>query len=529
VFEAAIQRAADRPGFFSMTVPTGGGKTLSAMAFALAHARAHNLRRVIVVIPFLSIIEQNAAIYRRVLGDDVVVENHSAVRVPDEDVHDSSSERAERMALELAAENWDSPVVVTTSVQFVESLLARQPSRCRKLHNIARSVVIFDECQALPGHLLNPTLSVLRELVRTWGVSILLCSATQPGFRQSPGLVEGLAAEEIREIAPSPPNLYLELRRVRYLLPARDERLSWAALAEAVSQRPQALVVVNTRKAAFDLWQEILQRLPNEEQASLFHLSSAMCAQHRFDFLGEACVPSASTIRGRLDARLSCRVVSTQLIEAGVDVDFPVLCRAMGPLDSLVQAAGRCNREGRLAELGEVHVFHPAETGMPRGPYCVASQVTATILDGLDPDRLATDPSLFADYFGRLYGGLLPTDHARRGERPIQDDRRDRNFRTVSEHAKAISDDMWPVVVPYGKAPELVADARARRRFGRNDLRRLQRFLVNVRNREYTQLQQMGVLHPLMDGVDLQVVDACCYNVNLGLVIRQRPLEDFVQ
>jgi CRISPR-associated endonuclease/helicase Cas3 len=198
VFDACLKSAALDPGFFSLTVPTGGGKTLSAMAFALAHAKAHGLRRVIVVIPFLSIIEQNASVYRDVLGEDVVLEHHSAA--PER----GDLDEEEKSALETATENWDAPIVVTTSVQFLESLFADKPAKCRKLHRIAKSVVIFDEVQTLPTHLLAPVLNVFKELQRNYGVTFVFSSATQPAFRKTSQLSDGFTADEMREIAPEP-------------------------------------------------------------------------------------------------------------------------------------------------------------------------------------------------------------------------------------------------------------------------------------------------------------------------------------
>jgi len=216
IFDCCREAGSQAQGFFSLTVPTGGGKTLSAMAFALAHAKAHGLRRVIVVIPYLSIIEQNAAEYRKVLGEDAVLENHSSVKPRD----DASEE--EKSRLELVSENWDAPVIVTTSVQFLESLFAASPSRCRKLHRIARSVVIFDEVQTLPAHLLKPTFSVFRELARNYAVSFVFSSATQPAFRRSGALPDGFSADELWELAPEPPELFRRLRRVNYHLPRAD-------------------------------------------------------------------------------------------------------------------------------------------------------------------------------------------------------------------------------------------------------------------------------------------------------------------
>lgn len=527
IFEACLVRATQPQGFFSLTVPTGGGKTLSSMAFALAHAKAHGLRRVIVVIPYLSIIEQNAAEYRRILGLDVVLESHSGVCPPP----DQSEE--ERSRLELVAENWDAPIIVTTSVQFLESLFAAAPARCRKLHRIPRSVVIFDEVQTLPAHLLAPCFNVFRELQRHYGVSFVFCSATQPAFRRGGSLPKDcFEPQELQEIAPDPPALFLQLRRVDYHLPAADEALDWPALAERLAAEPQVLCVVNLTRHAKELWEELRRQRPDEPPP--IHLSAAMCPEHRLALIDE--------IRRRLREGAPCRVVSTQLIEAGVDVDFPVVWRALGPLDSIVQVAGRCNREGRLS-AGQMHVFRPADHRLPQGVYQVAADQAAITLASLSQDphpteRLATDPQLFADYFQNLYQ-VVNTDYARRGETTIQQDREQLRFRQVAAKARVIADEGRPVIVSrdsHGKpyAASLIEQIRARvpapgqPRFTRDDLRRLQRYMVNVRSHNFARLQAMKAIHELLPNLELHVLDDGYYHPDLGLVIENRPLDDFI-
>lgn len=525
IFDSCRDAGSQAQGFFSLTVPTGGGKTLSAMAFALAHAKTHELRRVIVVIPYLSIIEQNAAEYRRVLGNDVVLENHSSVKPRD----DASEE--EKSRLELVSENWDAPVIVTTSVQFLESLFAANPSRCRKLHRIARSVVVFDEVQTLPAHLLKPTFSVFRELASNYGVSFVFSSATQPAFRRSAALPDGFAADELREIAPEPPELFRRLRRVKYHLPRADETLDWPELADHLAASPQVLCVVNLTRHASTLWEELTKRLPVDERP--IHLSSAMCPQHRLDLI--------ESIRQRLRESQPCRVVSTQLIEAGVDVDFPVVWRAMGPLDSIVQVAGRCNREGRLA-AGAMHVFRPADHKLPPGVYRAAADQAAISLAGLGDtasESLATDSTLFASYFDSLYQ-VVNTDYAQKGETSIQEDRAMLRFREVARKAKVIDDSGQPVIVAsdtHGRkfAAPLIEEIRSRQlalgqpRFTRDDLRRLQRFMVNVHSHKFQQLEGMKQIRPLLPNLELYVLDDGFYHPELGLVIDTRPLADFLQ
>jgi CRISPR-associated endonuclease/helicase Cas3 len=521
VFDACLEAAKLDPGFFSLTVPTGGGKTLSAMAFALAHAQAHGLRRVIVVIPFLSIIEQNATVYREVLGDDTILEHHSAAPQPDD------TDEEERAALETATENWDAPIVVTTSVQFLESLFADKPAKCRKLHRIAKSVVIFDEVQTLPTHLLAPVLDVFRELQRNYGVSFVFSSATQPAFRKTAHLPDGFTPEEMREIAPEPPRLFQALRRVDYHFPKAEETLDWPEIAQQLASERQALCVVNLRRHSATLWEqvrEVVSKKREPERLAVFHLSSSMCAQHRLDVLGR--------VRQLLAAGCPCRVVSTQLIEAGVDVDFPVVWRAMGPLDSIVQVAGRCNREGRLpdGQFGQVHVFTPADNGLPRGRlYQTATGFAGTILADITPQELATNPALFTRYFGMIHALPQPEGVA------IQEHRRELLFRTVGREAKVIDDDTRPVIVDYGEAKFLIYEIQNRQRaaneprFDKTDLRHLQRFMVNVRLRDFQVLQGQRHLQPLLPNLDLHVLKSGHYHPELGLLLEQRPLEDFLQ
>jgi CRISPR-associated endonuclease/helicase Cas3 len=523
VFDAGLGQAKLPQGFFSLTVPTGGGKTLSSMAFALAHAQHHGLRRVIVVIPYLSIIEQNAAEYRRIFGDDVVLENHSAVQPPT----DESEE--EKSRLELATENWDAPIVVTTSVQFLESLFAAAPSRCRKLHRVPRSVVIFDEVQTLPSHMLAPAFSVFRELQRNYGVSFVFCSATQPAFRRAGSLpADFFDASELRELAPDPPSLFRQLRRVDYYLPKPEETIGWPELAENLAANERVLCVVNLTRHATELWKELKRRLPDDEKP--IHLSSAMCPQHRLDLIHE--------ISRLLSASQPCRVVSTQLIEAGVDVDFPVVWRALGPLDSIVQVAGRCNREGRLT-TGQMHVFRPVDHKLPPGVYRAASDQAALTLASLGEheqatDRLATDPQLFADYFQSLYQ-VIDTDYARRGESSIQEDRSQLRFREVARKAKVIDDAGQPVIVGFKDGESIVKDIRSRirgpgqPRFDHDDLRRLQRFMVNIHTRKFEMLRGLKQIKPLLPNLELYVLDDGFYHPDLGVVIENRPLEDFLQ
>jgi CRISPR-associated endonuclease/helicase Cas3 len=327
--------ASAQPGLFSLTVPTGGGKTLASLAFALDHALAHGLRRVIYVIPFTSIVEQNAAVFRRALGalgGRAVLEHHSAF------ADDRGKSLEARKKLNLAMENWDAPIVVTTAVQFFESLFADRPSKCRKLHNIAGSVVILDEAQTLPLKLLRPCVTAIDELALNYNCSLVLCTATQPALH-APDFTGGL--NNVRELAPQPERLFQELERVR-IRPVGP--LGDAALTQELSEREQVLCIVNNRRHARALYESIA------DSPGARHLTTLMCAKHRSEVLAE--------VRQLLKGGQPCRLVATSLIEAGVDVDFPTVLRAEAGLDSIAQAAGRCNREGKRAVAdSEVLVF----------------------------------------------------------------------------------------------------------------------------------------------------------------------------
>ncbi|TFH41084.1 MAG: CRISPR-associated helicase Cas3', partial [Lysobacterales bacterium] len=326
VLQQCLAAAELEPGLFSLTVPTGGGKTLSSLAFALRHALKHGMDRVIYVIPYTSIIEQNATVFRSVVGDDAVLEHHSSFD-PQQNEDDDVSPEA--MRARLSTENWDAPLVVTTSVQFFESLFACRSSRCRKLHSILNSVVILDEAQMLPVNLLRPCIEVLRELTLYYRTTVVLCTATQPALSTSPTFRNGL--DGVREIIAKPEELYKALKRVSI---SDIGKLQDAELVERLRGHEQVLCVVNTRGHARKLY-ELLAGAPG-----LYHLSASMCPAHRSIKFAE--------IRSALAAKKPCRVISTQLVEAGVDIDFPVVYRAMAGIDSIAQAAGRCNREGKL-------------------------------------------------------------------------------------------------------------------------------------------------------------------------------------
>jgi len=446
VLDAAIRNAGLAPGLFSLTVPTGGGKTLASLRFALDHAVRHGLRRVIYVIPFTSIIEQTAEVFRAALGsDDAVLEHHSTFDPGGKIAGTDDEGRDGALKLRLAAQNWDRPIVVTTAVQFFESLFSNRPGRCRKLHNIAKSVVILDEAQTLPLPVLRPCLEAIRGLAEGHGASVVLCTATQPAVLARDGFEGGL--EGVREIAPEPARLYRALQRVT-VKPLGD--LDDATLAGRLAEQPQVLCIVNNRRHARDLYGSIKDR----PGARL--LTTALCAAHRRQIL--------AAIRDDLKRGRPVRLVATSLIEAGVDVDFPVVFRATAGLDSIAQAAGRCNREGRLTDrLGQVFVFDPAPDDDHRPPPELRqfADVARGVLTGHAGDPLSLEA--VRAYFQELYWlrGAEELDAVPVGEggyrgilNALDDtaDRLDFPFADIGQAFRIIDSAMVPVIVPFEPA-----------------------------------------------------------------------------
>ncbi|WP_329743289.1 CRISPR-associated endonuclease Cas3'' [Dyella sp. A6] len=489
------------PGLFSLTVPTGGGKTLASLAFALDHAIAHGLRRVIFVIPFTSIVEQSALVFREAFGDlgeTAVLEHHSAFF---DDPHSSPESKDKR---KLAMENWDAPVVVTTAVQFFESLFADRPSRCRKLHNIASSVVIMDEAQTLPLKLLRPCVTLLDELAFNYRTSIVLCTATQPALNAEEGFLDGLKG--VRELAPDPPRLYRQLRRVnvRHVGVLDDEELS-----QHMRRREQVLCIVNNRRHARALFDSIA------DQSGARHLTTLMCAKHRSAVLTD--------IRRRLKNGLPCRLVSTSLIEAGVDIDLPTVLRAEAGLDSIAQAAGRCNREGRRHhEDSEVLVFATANPDWaPPTELKQFAQAFRTVEPGHREDLLA--PEAVQAYFHELYWqkGAQELDvHDVLGM--LKGCREDSlPFETLAEKFRLIETAMRPVIVPWD---ELARDALTRLEFAEGCggiARQLQPYIVQLPHPAYDALWRASAIQPVVPDrygeQFVQLVNPRLYDERFGL------------
>ncbi|MCM2357144.1 MAG: CRISPR-associated helicase Cas3' [Geobacteraceae bacterium] len=478
IYQNCVDAASSAPGFFRLTVPTGGGKTRSGLAFGLNHAIRHGMDRVIVAIPYTSIIEQTADVYRGIfdrIDSRIVLEHHSAVASDDDD--DGSGKSWSR----LAAENWEAPIVVTTTVQLFESLFSNKTSKCRKLHNIANSVIILDEAQTLPTQYLTPILDVLRQLVTYYRVSVVFCTATQPSLDTGPYL-KGI--DGINEIIPEPARLFEALKRVEYQQPFKTETWDWERVAREMQRENhnQALAVVNTKKDAIALLDAL-------DDKNALHLSTLLCGAHRRDVLEK--------VRKALDDRKPCRLVATQVVEAGVDIDFPVVLRALGPLDRIVQAAGRCNREGRL-DVGEMVVFKPAEGGQPIGAYRSGTD-TASALMGSDNFDFH-HPATYESYFKLLYQ-VVPTDVHK-----IQSLRQRFCFEDVGERFQMIEDQSVPVVVRYrgldGKnmdVDEILAAAKYQQPI--TVMRKLQPYLVNINRHYLKKYESEGLVIPLFPGL----------------------------
>lgn len=481
-------------GLYTMTVPTGGGKTTASMAFALHHAKENQMDRVIYVIPYTSIIEQNAKVFEQLLGEENVVQHHSNVEWGDEETETDACNLRKR----LSTENWDAPVVVTTAVQFFESMYGAKPSRCRKLHHIANSVIIFDEAQTLPLPYLRPCVAAMAELVRHYQSTVVLCTATQPSlgplFRE---FAPEWTAEELCPGADGPCFRRYSLQQAG--------TLSDAALAQRLSAERQVLCIVNSRAKAQRVYAQL-------EQPGSFHLSTMMTPAHRHSILEE--------IRRRLKAGEVCRVVSTSLIEAGVDVDFPTVYREEAGLDSILQAAGRCNREGkRPAEDSLVWVFRSDAPAPPQ-----FRQQIGILRETEDCFADLTSQEAVSAYFTALFT-LRPEElDQKKILKALQEgiDGCDLPFRQVAERVRLVESGTTPVVIPCDAIQEEL-DLLKRRNYAKGLLRKLGSYCVNVYPQHLRALQQAGAVMDVDSGGGLYVLlQTDLYHKDTGLSLEIR-------
>ncbi|HDL01767.1 MAG TPA: CRISPR-associated helicase Cas3', partial [candidate division Zixibacteria bacterium] len=464
VRDQVIRNASMPCGFYSLALPTGMGKTLTSLAWALRHAKKHELKRIIIVLPYINIIDQTAQTLKDIFGEEWVLEHHSNYN------EDNSENREEpescsplKKRKELACENWDYPIVVTTTVQFFESLFSNRPSKCRKIHNIAESVVIFDEVQTLPKDVILPTLTMLKDIQSVMKTSFLFCTATHPAFEQRQGF-NGI--DNISPLINDVTALYEKTKRVEYrllndLTPIDNSRL----LEEVKKSGNAALVIFNTKKTALEFYSTVRDMEAWEKK---YHLSTSMCPAHRKGVI--------KNIRDDLESNRKILVVSTQLIEAGVDFDFPVVFRAMAPLEAIIQSAGRCNREGKLGEMGgHVFLFKLQDGGMPDKTYAVCAGHAEEFIKQ-DINRLH-DHNIFNEYYAQVIRLYVDPDKYK-----INDLRNKFSFKTVNDSYRIIDNTAEGLYIyNYNEESRQLLHSLEHKEFlSKDDYRRMQAYTVNA-------------------------------------------------
>ena len=485
ILKHCLERGKSGKGMFRLTVPTGGGKTVASLAFALRHAVQNQMRRIIYVIPYTSIIEQNAEVFRKVLGDENVLENHC---------HVDYSSREELNPMQLASENWDKPVVVTTNVQFFESLFANKPSRCRKLHNIANSVIIFDEVQMLPNDYLKPCIAMMEELLRNYGVSIVLCTATQPALTSFfPG------DREIEELCPRMEEQFQFFKRVSF------ENIGTAAeeeLAERLRKEKQALCIVNTRKTA----QSLYERLRGE---GVYHLSTSMYPGHRQRVLG--------IVRQRLAQGKSCILISTSLVEAGVDLDFETVFRQLAGIDSMIQAAGRCNREGRRKAKGSrVIIFQMENQGYVPGQRQQMDAAKSLLADGYEISSLDT----IEKYFRNLYNIKGESLDKKNIMEEFRKEKRGKcDYARIAEEFKLIENNTYTIFIPQEEEAASLLQQMKWKGYTRSGMRKAEQYCVQVYEKDFDIMKGAGMVSLVSEDIHdfYQLTDLEQYTEEMGL------------
>lgn len=502
--ESCRKASAWGKGFFSLTVPTGGGKTLSSLLWAMRHAVNHGMDRIIIAIPYTSIISQTAGLLKSILGENNVLEHHSGFN-PDDMTDPEAAEK-----VRFATENWDYPIIVTTNVQLFESMFSHRPGACRKLHNIVNSVIILDEVQTLPTDFLQPIVDAMLAYTKLFGVSFLFTTASQPVLS---GLIEGVnptanfrGINKIREIIPSDLLLHDRLRRVELKIDRTGR--TYDEIASILCGYDRVLCIVNTRKDA----KELFDRLPQEGRK--LHLSRMMCPDH----VDEAIREIKTLLKD--DSHSILRVVTTQLVEAGVDIDFPVVFRQEAGLDSILQAAGRCNREGK-SNLGYTHVFSlSAEGRLPFGAIADAHNS----LSNLSPNSDWFAPSVMNKYFIYLYAHKNTFD--RQNIKEYLYKRTEMSFKSASEKFHLIDEDGVKVIVNWKKSLDLVARLR-KEGCSRHLMARLARFSVDIRRSDFRRLSEYGAVEEVIDGVYV-VADGSQYDAATGLSLDNHWMEEIL-
>ena len=511
-------------GYYSLFLPTGGGKTLSSMAWALETALNHKAQHIIYVIPYTSIITQTAGIFREIFGEENVLEHHSDISFSG----DESSQEAERYErTRLLAENWDAPIIVTTNVQFFESLFSHKVSRSRKVHSIANSVVVFDEVQVFPTKFLSPMLRLLEDLRCIYGTQLLFCSATLPPFDKDHSSSFKRVndfhqlSKAIQPIVPKDPELFEVFDRVIYHL--EEKTYSTEELAQELAQHTSALCIVNSRRDASQLYQALLDE--GKEAQDVIHLSRNMCSAHLKERIAE--------VRQRLKAGLPTLVISTQLIEAGVDIDLPIVYRAMSGLDSIVQAGGRCNREGKLPVPGEVHVFSLSDGGKAVKAIAQGQNATRFLLDNHKEHTRPSIPlELIEAYYDRYYASIKSFDEKNIKEDLYSEECEDWefDFEKASIKFKLIEDAGCELFVPYGRGKELLEGLQKQTLYlNHRTMRELQQYHVSVHDKEYKELKEARLLSKIIvdreTGKSILVLEPQGYDEALG-VCTTNPLLD---
>lgn len=508
--QVCSEKSALQSGFYSLTVPTGGGKTLSSLLWSIKHAIRHGKDRIIIAIPYTSIIVQTAAVLRKIFGDENVCEHHSSFD-PDEVWKDKRNVSELGLQQRLASENWDYPIIVTTNVQLFESMFSNKPSACRRLHNIANSVLILDEVQTLPREYLQPIVNALDTYQRLFGTSILFTTASQPiltgNHRGINDRVMFYGLKHVEELIPVDWNLCDKLRRVNICFD--KHRSHYEDIVQRLTQHDKVLCIVNTRNDAA----EIFTRMPKE--GLLFHLSRRMCPLHIrrvIEQIREALGNSSNKI---------IRVVSTQLIEAGVDMDFPVVFRQESGLDSVLQAAGRCNREGKLG-VANTYVFN-LDKPLPRGSLSEANEARKSmgeVTDWLSQEAMTA-------YFRQLYCRCNSFDEkgivcllkqsARTNE--IDFEQAAQAFRLIEEKGRNI-------IVNYENSLEIV-DKIKKNGFSYELSKKIGNFMVSINEKDFQTLLKQGLLEEIIEGMYL-LPDREQYTDETGLTTRNHWLDEIL-